>query len=136
MTINVDAQSEITKHLLALPGIPEVSLPGIKYSPRHGTPWLRLTIAPASTDASSIGIDGYNLTVGLIRLDLFYPNGKGLGDALAMADTLSAHFKRGTNLDAAGLNIRIERVYTLEAVEEPDWMQVPVRVDYFVYSSN
>lgn len=85
------------KHLAAMPGVIATAGEEVRFTPVEGAPYQELALLPARPDNATQGSSHY-FEVGIFQVLLKYPKGKGVGPALAYAELVQAHFKRGTRL--------------------------------------
>lgn len=132
MTVLTEIQNALEVKLNALSGTHDIAWQNINYEPAADTLFLRPTNIPV--DPLPIGLQNSSsmLRNGIFQVDVFAPKNKGVKTALNKADSISAHFARGTELFTATdqFKIRILKV----AVEVGDIVgshyAVPVLIHY------
>lgn len=133
MSVDAAIQAALYGHLkrITLPTALPLAPEGKSFD-AGGKAYLRPTYLPAEANAPHIAFDGDAEHVGLYQVSVFWPAGKGIADPLAVADAIRAHFARGTDFALDGIDLRILREpSTLPAVQEPSWLQIPVRVPWW-----
>jgi hypothetical protein len=99
--------------------------------------YLRPWLLPVRTDALTVSVLGSNDYAGLYQVDVFWPSGSGLTDPMERASAIAAHFKRGTRISREGITVRIDDPpWPGPALQEPNWIQVPVSVPYRAFVPN
>lgn len=100
------------------------------FSPVSGTPYQRVNLLPAAPDNSVMGASVY-FSQGIFQVMLCYPVNGGPGAAQARADLLVNHFKRGTTLVNAPLQIIVMSTPRIAgALIDGDRFCVPVSITY------
>lgn len=92
--------------------------------PTASIAWAALFNLPATTDALSLS-DSDEMA-GVFQIDLNYPLNGGAGTAQAMADSIRAHFKRGTRVQG----VQIGTVSALNIGPVDGWYRVVISVAY------
>jgi hypothetical protein len=106
-----------------------VAYPGRGFTPTQETPYLRVSWLPARTEPVSIKTT--NDYTGLLQISVFWPDSKGIVQAVGKASEIIAHFRRTTFLYREGVRVKIHRPpYAAPAMQEPGWVQIPVDVPY------
>lgn len=140
---NKAIRKQFRTKLVSVPGIPGAgnrAWENINFAPTEGTPWIRETLIPGDERLSAN--DEVEAT-GFCQIDYFVPIGSGTFAAQNVADAIKNAFKPATVL--GGL-VRIQRSVVLsgrrgvsdlkdESSSSP-WYQVPVQIDYIVFSQN
>jgi hypothetical protein len=110
----------IESHVAAIPGLPPLQRENTPNIGKTGQPFARLTMLPARSVQSSVGLYGTDLHRALVQIDLFYPINAGTGPAEAMADTICSLFPRGFILSQGNVHMNfgtpsIDAGYTFES---------------------
>jgi hypothetical protein len=101
-----------------------------EYTPVAGTPYQRANLLPAEPDNSTQGSTYYR-EQGIFQVTLCYPQKVGPGTALARAEALRTHFKRGTTMEKDGLTVIVMRTPNImPAYIEADRYCIPVSIQY------
>lgn len=117
-------------HLNALSPALQTALENKKFTPTTGTPYQRVNLLPATPDNSSQGQHHYR-EIGLMQVMLCYPVGNGRANAIARAELLRTHFKRGLTLTNETLQVIITQTPAIGgAFIDNDWYMVPVSIYY------
>jgi hypothetical protein len=111
-----------------------VAYPNLPFTPVSTLPWLRPWPLPALATAALYRPTG-NQYAGIWQVDVFWPVGQGLPQALAQAGALCGWYARGSKFMRGGITVRIEDPpYAGPAMQEPDWLHVPVTIRYKVFT--
>ncbi|WP_444893633.1 phage tail terminator-like protein [Microbulbifer sp. TRSA001] len=78
------------------------------YEPNAGTPYAAVYNLPADSGQDTLGEIGRDERIGILQVSIFYPVGKGRGDALAMADQILTHFKAGSTPEYSSQIVTIQ----------------------------
>lgn len=70
--------------------------PSVEYDPAPGQPHARVFWITNQPIASSVGFGGLDAHTGIMQIDLYYPSGTGIGDAIEAADGIARTFVGGT----------------------------------------
>lgn len=100
------------------------------FTPPTGKPWARITNLTAQPDQATLGDGGQDLHVGILQVDLFYPQGKGRAAALAMADRIRAHFKGGDGWRYDGQAVRVTSCGRGTGINEGGWYRISVSINW------
>lgn len=117
------------------PGSFQVAWPNVDFTPPAGA-YLRVTQLPAPTIGLSLSNDGSNVYSGLLQVDLMWPTGNGLADAMAAVGAILSHFRRGVRLDRDGLRIDVTQAYSSAALREDVRLMVPITIRYRAFAPN
>lgn len=98
----------LEKHLAAMTPAIAIAYENAGFSPQAGIPYQRVNLLPTAPDNSPMSVTNY-FEVGIFQVTLVYPSGTGPGAAALRANLLRYHFRRGTTLVEAGVNIRVIR---------------------------
>lgn len=99
--------------------------------------YLQVNHLPATTQRRGIEPGASNWHTGLFQVSVFWPAGQGLVKPMEVAGEIIAGFKHGTSITREGQVIRIdEPPYINPAVQEGDWVSIPVRVPYWASAPN
>jgi hypothetical protein len=109
--------------------------PGKNYDPTADTAHARLWFIPSGNDAASLGGTGSDLISGIAQIDLMYPEGKGIGDALEKADAVAAYFQRGQSQVYSGTTVVFDGATILQPRNEDGWLRVPVSIAWHCYKA-
>ncbi|MFG1364657.1 DUF4128 domain-containing protein [Xanthobacter versatilis] len=106
-----------------------ISYPGMTFSPTVGVPYLAATHLPNTTGATGLAFDSDREFRGLFQVSVFWPARKGIIEPFDLAGTLAVHFASGTRILRHGRVVEVNRPPTVApAIEQPDWVQVPVTI--------
>ncbi|MFA0813360.1 phage tail terminator-like protein [Microbulbifer epialgicus] len=78
------------------------------FEPNVGTPYAAVYNLPADSYQNTVGEIGRDERVGILQISIFYPVGKGRGNALAMADQILTHFKAGSTPEYSGQTVTVQ----------------------------
>lgn len=93
-------------HLAAIASPLATAWENVSFVPVNGTPYQRVNLLPATPEDSSLA-SGLHFERGIFQVTLCYPTGTGPSAAQAKAKALQAHFKRGTTLVEAPIQVLI-----------------------------
>jgi hypothetical protein len=104
------------------------------YAPADGTPWVRETLLPGTPERSEAGVNGRFTQYGVYQVDVFAPEGQGVGVAESVAGVIATAFVPGNGYDDGdgGPTVWIRRTYIEGASQTGTWYQVPVTIDWKV----
>jgi len=122
--------------LSTIASAPPIQSPNVSYKPTKGTTYLRSSLLPAATTSAAIGLDGNDFYSGVYQVDVFSPRGLGAKTAIDMADEVIELFVKGTVLTTDSFRVKILNGSIQAPLEEPDWYQVPVIVEWFSHGNN
>ena len=128
----LNIKKALEKHLAAMTPSIQTAYEGVSFIPTQGTPYQRVIVSPRRPENPTMG-DSYHREVGTFQIFLNYPNNKGTADAIARAEMIQEHFKRGTTLTDGGYNVIV--MYTPQIAGTTiigDRLIVPVLVSYSV----
>lgn len=126
-----DIQAALDTRLASMTGGYDIAWPNVPYEPAVDSTYLRPTFLPSATEQAALGDSGKDLTAGIYQVDVFTAAGSG---RTTIPDTIADHFKRGTNLTYNGITLRVRSVSILSATIDGSWQQVPVSIDFYVYT--
>lgn len=101
-----------------------------QFTPPSGKPWARITNLPAQPDQATLGDGGQDLHVGILQVDLLYPQGEGRGAALAMADRIATHFKAGDSWRHEDQAVRVTSCGRGTGINEGGWYRISVSINW------
>ncbi|MCO1337121.1 DUF4128 domain-containing protein, partial [Microbulbifer sp. OS29] len=96
------------------------------YEPNVGTPYVAVYNLPADSGQDTIGEIGRDERIGILQVSIFYPVGKGRGDALAMADQILTHFKAGSTPEYSGQIVKIQSSTASPGRVVDGWYQLDI----------
>jgi hypothetical protein len=123
-------------HLQTFTSLPPLAMENMEYKPVIGTAYLRPTLLPGEPFQAEMGPSGQNWHVGLFQISIMHPAKVGLSAPGLLRDNLINHFKRGTNLTYGGITVRIKKAYSSPALQETDWLHIPISIEYHLLASN
>lgn len=100
------------------------------FTPPASKPWARLTNLPAQPDVVTLGEGGQDLHVGLLQVDLFFPQGKGRAAVLALADRIAGHFKAGEKWLYDGQAVRVTSCGIGNGINDGGWYRRTVTINW------
>lgn len=125
------------------PGCPPlptaVSYDGQQFEvPDPATPWMRLSVRPASSDLMSFGNGaGYREMTGAFLIDLHEPSvgGGAVSSLERLASALADLYRPGRTLSRNAARVRLAGVrWTLR--DEPSWVVMALSIEWSVYARN
>lgn len=135
-TIHTNMRAAFRSWLQGVPSLPTVAWEGRLFTPTPGTPYVRESFRPISSEVRAIGPSGtiaHRMTGNLV---LAYPIAKGTAEIEAMAGSILTRFKPGTSLtygSESGIVMQAERA---PLYQEPDWLSCPVTISLVAYTAN
>ncbi len=121
--------------LVLVPAMP-VAFPNVNYEPDPAG-YLSVSHIPTETNQIDLGDTGQNRFTGVFQVSVHWPRGQGEVKAQERAASVSAHFKRGTDISQDGLAIRIiSPPNVAAAIYEDEFVQLPVSISYRVDAAN
>jgi hypothetical protein len=93
----VNAKKALEKRLALMSPSIETSYEGLSFKPTPNVAYQYVQLTPYKPQNPTLG-DEYFRDVGEFQVFLCYPIGKGTGEALARAELVREHFKRGVTL--------------------------------------
>ncbi|SLN31751.1 phage tail terminator-like protein [Oceanibacterium hippocampi] len=121
-------EAALETRLLALYPASRIAFPGAAFAPLPGTDWVRPHYLPAGARQAGLGSAAADRERGLYRVSVFAPAHAGRPAALALADAVKGHFRRGDRLAFESLSVTVEQVSVGPAIAEPDWVEIPVDI--------
>ena len=122
--------------LQAFTGLPPVAWENVPYTPTTGTTYIRPVLLPAEPFQAEIGTNGANRHSGVYQISVFAPAGQGVGALNTLVGSLCDHFKRGTALSYSPVTVTVQKAYPSPAMQETDWQQVAISIQYITDAAN
>lgn len=125
----------LMRYLAGLTFSPEmkVAQPGVAFSPRINTPYLRAAFLPNTSRLDGLAFDSDRTHVGLFVVTVVWPAGQGFVKPMEVAAQVRRAFTAGTRIEGIGLTVAIdEEPQTAGVVDDPPWIGVPVTVRWRV----
>lgn len=135
MTEN-DVLSALRTRLAALPAAPPIAWPGVPFTPTAGQLYLAFADLPVSESAAGIGDNAPNLLRGILQVTVAGPSGVGTQATDAVSQAVMQHFKRGTVIPAGDGYVRVESVKRAPIIMGDAWVNRPVSITYYAYTTN
>lgn len=129
-------RSAFAEHLLTYPQVPAIAWENVTFNPVAGQPYLKPTLLPGEPQQAEIGTDGINMHPGIYQISIFYPSGGGVYSVNQLRDGLINHFKRGTVLTYSGDSVRVVKSYPGPMLQEADYIQIPITIQFRAYAQN
>jgi hypothetical protein len=129
MTVSI-CKALLEARLKALGTFP-TALENVTFQPATGTPYQKAEHLIANPDGEAFGSASTYFQPGVFQVSLFYPLNTGDGAALARAEAIATHFKKGTTLTQGAVRVLINAVPKI-ASGRPDgdrWM-IPVSIPW------
>lgn len=128
---NLNILAAFNKRLALLSPALATRLENEPFTPVTGTPYQWVKLLPARPENPTLG-DQYHREVGFLQITLMYPIAVAPGAAMARADLIKNHFKRGTSMTQSGQVIKVNRTPVVAAgIESGDRWAVPVSIEYY-----
>lgn len=128
----------LLSHLAGLTLTPAMAVawPDVSFEP-PAQGYLRPSLIPNTVSQVTLGTTGKNRHRGLFQVSVFWKRNAGELVPREKADLVAARFKRGIDIDANGLTIRIYRPPVVAATfEDGAYSHTPVTISYQVDAPN
>lgn len=107
---------------------------GVSYFPDQSTPYLGVRMSAMSRRPTGPGVNTVNEWSGKYQVSVWYPVGAGMQAVLTKVDELLAQFSRGTSVVTTdGLTVTFNTPTPTPAIQEGNWVHVPVILPWFAY---
>lgn len=126
-----DIITALDAHLAALGDGTPIAWSNIDYKPTLGVTFYRPRYIPVSTNQSSLGASGKDLTLGIYQIDVVSPVGSGRSQLM---DAVADHFSRGTVLVQGTTTVTVRTVQIESPLLTDAWYAVPISVDIYSYT--
>ena len=136
MSIYTDILAALDGRLAALSGLPSVAWENIAFTPVNGVAYITPSLLLAEPSQAAIGDDGMNNQIGIYQVALAYPANTGKQAIMAMADSITNHFKRGTRLTYNGQTVNIEKAWPGPWMQETDRLIMPITIKFNCFTIN
>ena len=120
----------LSSQLKTLPSLPPVAWENAPFAPVEGTLYLRESYMPANTIAVGIETTSNSNFAGLYQVSVMAELDDYKLEAQTMADSIAAHFARGTVMIYEGQSVRVETVSIAPAIIGGGWYHVPITIDW------
>jgi len=110
-----------------------VAWPNVHYTPVLGVGYLAPRISARTRTGVGEGTDGVVLHQGFYDIAIYEPIGDGVKYLLTKADEIANLFKKGTSLTYGGTTVICEVPTITPEQSMAGWIQVVVRVPWFVH---
>lgn len=140
MTSAIHIEAKITEGLiehfseLSLPDGVDVALPNETYVP-DASPFVRLSVQRNSAMTRHLGGEREPIRRGFFQASIFWPNGAGITDALNLAGTIRDKFAYNTEINHAGVRIRIvgdDETNVGGEIEDDGYVHIPIVIPWLV----
>lgn len=135
-TINTDIYNALATGVLAAVTSMRIAWENEVVQPDGVDPYCRFSILTQPTEPASMGLEGFNYHYGTVLLTLHYPLGGGVGEALAMVDTIASSLKRGVTLTSGSAEVRIESVWRPPPAFDKTWAKFPLQIRWRCHAGN
>lgn len=130
--MRVTVRKALEKQLLTLIDDLPFDFENGNFNPPDQAPWVRAILA-VTMDGPAAITSGPKKIEGLLMVDLFYPKNAGPRDGETMCDVIVAGFDPSLTLTEDGKKIFIDRTQSHQALDEPQWWQIPVTIKWYAY---
>jgi hypothetical protein len=114
----------------------EVAWENTVYNPVEGVAYLATRMSARVQTVRGTGANGTVEWSGTYQISVFGPIGEGMWNVATMADGLRLFFRRGTTLlTVDGLSVLLDTPTVPPAIEQPNWVMLPVLVNWFCYET-
>lgn len=111
----------------------QVAYENVMFTSTVGTPYARMTLMPQLGRPFSVSSD-VKRHDGLFQVDIFYPANAGTALAEAAADAVRDALSAAKRLAAGSDILAIDYVERAAALQQPDWIQIPVTAKWHCFS--
>ena len=126
----VEALLDYLSKELINPEIP-IAWPNVSFKPNLSIGYLQAEVFQSDVESYALGFDTDNAHTGILQLNLFWPLGKGVIEAMEFASAMADYFKRGTQIGFDGITIGILRAPVVSgALTGEQFLQIPIRIQY------
>ena len=129
-----DTSGALSARLGTMTGLPPVALENRTLDPAITILYLEEACIMGETNQVAAGAAGYDYTTGVYQVTVNAPAGNGKGAALAMADNIADHFKRGTVLTKNSITVTIRSVSIAAGFSSDTRYKVPVSITFETYT--
>lgn len=113
----------------------KIAFGNMNFTPPRRESHFRTGFLPNPPRQEELGDTAPNVHTGAYQVSVFAPSGEGAVDAIDLAGSVAAAFPRGRRIIDEGIIIRIDGPPSIApALQEPDWYQIPVSINYVVNS--
>ena len=120
----------LSTHLSTMPSLPSVAWENAPFDPVAGTVYLSENYLPATTTEVGLADDSSNQFIGVYQISVHASAGAYKLEAQTLADSVVAHFSRGTLLTYDAQNVRIEVSSIANAIQDGDRYMIPVSINW------
>ena len=132
MSAFLAAHLALRAKILSLDGLPElIGWPNIVFNPEPDRLHVRVYDIPSGSESLGVGVQAGELDSGIWQVSIFEQPGKDIGDALALADAIKAHFKRARLVSGTTV-VQCGEPRRGPSINEDQWCQIPVSIPYSV----
>lgn len=124
----------LEQHLRAIPSIPTIVVPNVKYDPNKDTPFVRVQFVPLSRRPANVGPNPLNRHDGLYALNVYTPEYQGEGEGLRIAQLIMDAFAPSTSISYGGENVGISYSEAEMAYGDSPFFATPVNVGWYAYT--
>lgn len=131
-------RTALQNRLAALPSTIDTVREGERYDPKPDVPYQTVSLVRFDPLNPTYG-DAYYREQGLLRVRLFYPDGKGSGAATRQAEAIREWFPRGSSYESDGIVTTITRtpaISTGAIVRDRYVLTVDIRFHASVYANS
>lgn len=116
---------------MTLPIGVNVSYPGMSFTPDPAKPYLRVQVFKGDPQQPRIRFGDEPIRRGLLQVSVYWPEGRGIMQAIELAGQVRDHFARGSKINQDGVTVQIiEEPRVAGEIQEPAWLQVPVNIPW------
>lgn len=107
----------------------KVANPNVGFTPTLNTPYLAVTYMPNGAALDGLPFNSDETHIGLLQISVFWPAGAGIVQPMQVAAQVAAAFAPGLRFARGGVEVSVDqKPITSGALQESDWMQIPVTV--------
>lgn len=131
-----DISGALSTQLNAINPKPSIAWENDTFTPVDDILYVRETLLPGDVTAAAVGSASQDHTIGIYQVDVFSPLNRGKAAAVAQADAIADHFKRGTILTYNGVNVRLQNVSRgTGLMDGGKYWHIPILITFEVYTN-
>ena len=129
-TIFFDIAMSLYSSLNTIDNVTPIDWENSPYLPTIGVTYLKQSHIPNETVQVTAGSAGSDLYSGIYHVAVNVESGRGIVEAMVLADKIATKFKRGSNHSSNGVIVNISSVTIGNSSSIDGWYIVPVEIRY------
>lgn len=131
MAIEQDTiEQALYNYLQTMNPSPDIVLPNESYTPSQSTPYVQARVSFVNSTEATLGKQGHKTVTGMLMLDIFVPEGSGIGAMLHIQKALTDHFPQGWQINTTDYDVQRDTVKSFSAVREESWTVKPLVINF------